>query len=65
MNNYRFELITPIGMDDMREGFPCAFLFTNRTRSACLIFIFLTHKVGGLKPNAFMPDIAEECFNAC
>lgn len=31
LNNYGFELITLLTIDDLREGFPCAFLISNRS----------------------------------
>lgn len=30
LNKYNFELITLLVLDNLRQGFPCAFLITNR-----------------------------------
>ena len=38
LNSYGFELITLLVLDDMRQGFPCAFLISNRTDENVLSF---------------------------
>jgi len=66
MNAYDFEVVTLMVIDDMRQGFPCAFFISNRTDSVSL-GIFLTevkNKVGSIQAKTFMSDMAESFYNA-
>lgn len=66
LNNYNFELHTLLIIDDIREGFPCAFLISNRsdTYAFSLFFNELKIKTGIITPEIFMSDLAESYFNA-
>ncbi|XP_050303264.1 uncharacterized protein LOC126741036 [Anthonomus grandis grandis] len=67
MNNYDFELITLLVVDDIRQGFPCSFLVSNRSDKQVLkiFFHFVKSRLGtALCPNVFMLDMAEAFFNA-
>ncbi|XP_035215395.1 uncharacterized protein LOC118188975 [Stegodyphus dumicola] len=66
MNGYDFELVTLLVIDDVRQGFPCAFLISNRTDQAVLSLFLSCIKArsGMLKPKVFMSDMAESIYNA-
>ncbi|XP_049811058.1 uncharacterized protein LOC126253607 [Schistocerca nitens] len=65
-NGYCFELITLLVLDDMRQGFPCAFLISNRSDQDVLSLYFneIKTKVGKVRPQVFMSDLAESFYNA-
>ena len=65
LNNYDFELITLLVVDDLHQGFPCAFMFTNRTDEQLMTLFFekIKRKVGNIMPNVFMSDMAESFYN--
>lgn len=66
LNSYNFELHTLLVIDDIREGFPCAFLFSNRADTN-IITLFLKEikkEVGLITPKSFMSDLSEVYFNA-
>jgi hypothetical protein len=65
-NGYGFLLATVMVLDENREGYPVAFLFTNRETEAVLkIFLeFIKQKSGIIECNAFMSDMAPQFFNA-
>lgn len=65
-NNYDFELITLMVVDDMRQGFPCAFLITSRSDTLALkiFFHYIKLHVGTISVNVFMSDMAEQFANA-
>lgn len=42
LNSYGFQLITLLVLDDMREGFPTAFVISNRTDEDVLYIVFAT-----------------------
>ncbi|KAJ8956144.1 hypothetical protein NQ314_006770, partial [Rhamnusium bicolor] len=66
MNSYGFEIVTLMVIDEMRQGFPCAFLICNRTDQET-ISIFYEHikkYTSSLKPNVFMSDMADSFYNA-
>ncbi|KAE9530121.1 hypothetical protein AGLY_011583 [Aphis glycines] len=67
MNSYHFNLTIQLVLDDMREGFPCAFMISNRIDEAVLTIFHSKIKslTGQLQPNVFMSDMAESFFNAC
>ncbi|XP_067138909.1 uncharacterized protein [Centruroides vittatus] len=66
LNAFDFELISLIIIDNMQEGFPCAFMFSNRTDEEILQIFFskIKERVGSLSPNIFMSDMADSFFNA-
>lgn len=66
MNSYHFNLTTILVLDDMREGFPCAFMISNRIDEAVLTIFFSQIKdlTGQIEPKVFMSDMAESFFNA-
>ena len=67
LNQYNFELHTLLVIDDLRQGFPCAFLFSNRSDEAVLkIFLrAIKSKIGNpIQPKVFMSDMADAYYNA-
>ncbi|XP_047000844.1 uncharacterized protein LOC124616568 [Schistocerca americana] len=66
LNGYNFELITLLVLDDLRQGFPCAFLISDRNDSQMLSIFFqhIKRQVGSISPNVFMSDLAESFFIA-
>ena len=59
MNAYDFECNTLVTLDEMREGFPCAFLISNRSDEEVMTIFFscIKERLGCiLKPFVFMPD---------
>uniref|UniRef100_A0A6P7GVN3 Uncharacterized protein LOC114341342 n=1 Tax=Diabrotica virgifera virgifera TaxID=50390 RepID=A0A6P7GVN3_DIAVI len=67
LNGYGFELHTILVLDDLREGYPSAFLISSRN-DAELMKIFFLHveeQIGKkIKPRVFMSDMAEAYYNA-
>lgn len=66
LNSYGFELTTLLVLDSMRQGFPCAFLISNRSDQQ-IMSIFFDHirvAAGQIFPGVFMSDLAETYFNA-
>lgn len=67
LNSYDFELNTLLVLDELREGFPCAFLISNRSDTLALTLFFETIKdklKETLTPKIFMSDLADTFFNA-
>lgn len=66
MNSYQFELFTLMVIDDIREGFPCAFFFCNRSDEGALsiFFKYIKSAVGSITANVFMSDMAIAFYNA-
>ncbi|XP_068083806.1 uncharacterized protein, partial [Anabrus simplex] len=66
LNSYGFELITLLVLDDLRQGFPCAFLISNRSDQEILslFFTYIKNEVGCVSPKVFMSDLAEAFYNA-
>ncbi|XP_050512584.1 uncharacterized protein LOC126888397 [Diabrotica virgifera virgifera] len=67
LNSYEFELITLLILDDMREGFPCAFCISNRTDEVAMKIFFscIKEKLGtNVQSNVFMSDMAQSFYNA-
>lgn len=66
MNSYHFNLTTIMVLDDLREGFPCSFMISNRVDEAVLKIFFaeIRDKTGIIQPNVFMSDMAESFYNA-
>jgi len=64
MNSYHFNLPTILVLDDMREGFPCSFMISNRIDEMVLRISFFKIKeiIGHLQPNIFMSDMAESFY---
>ncbi|CAG9837716.1 unnamed protein product [Diabrotica balteata] len=65
-NSYDFELHTIMVVDEIREGFPCGFLISNRSDHEVLVLFFseIMKQTGIIKCKAFMSDMAEAYFNA-
>jgi len=63
MNSYHFNLTTILILDDMREGYPCAFMISNRVDEAVLTILFspIRGLTGQIEPKVFMSYMAE-CF---
>lgn len=62
LNSYNFELTTLLVLDEMREGFPCSFLFSNRSDENIMRIFFkeIREKIGRqIGPNVFMSDMAQ------
>lgn len=66
LNNYNFELHTLLIIDEIREGFPCAFLLSNRSDTFIFTLFFneIRTKTGTISPEIFMSDLAESYFSA-
>lgn len=66
LNNYNFEMNTLLVLDELREGFPCSFLISNRSDHEVLNLFFKQVKIktGTIKPTVFMSDMADSYFNA-
>ncbi|XP_072375185.1 uncharacterized protein [Diabrotica undecimpunctata] len=65
-NSYDFELHTIMVVDEIREGFPCGFLISNRSDHEVLVLFFseIQKQAGVIQCTAFMSDMAETYFNA-
>lgn len=67
LNAYHFNLTTVLVLDDMREGFPCCFLISNRS-DEIMMYIFFTqikNYMGELlQCKVFMSDMAQAFYNA-
>ncbi|KAJ8910233.1 hypothetical protein NQ315_015925 [Exocentrus adspersus] len=62
LNAYGFELHTILVLDDLREGYPTAFLISNRSDSTAMSIFFqcIKERIGkGIKPKVFMSDMAD------
>ncbi|KAJ8929624.1 hypothetical protein NQ314_017666, partial [Rhamnusium bicolor] len=67
LNNYDFELTTLMVVDNSNEGFPGAFMFTNRKDTLIhqIFFEVIESKVGNkISPNTFMSDITGVFYQA-
>lgn len=66
LNRYDFELTTLMVTDEFNEGFPVAFLFSNRkdTYIFNLFFENIKSKVGVIQPITFMSDITPVFYTA-
>ncbi|XP_048526625.1 uncharacterized protein LOC109543670 isoform X1 [Dendroctonus ponderosae] len=64
--NCNLELITLLVLDNMRQGFPCAFCITNRTDKEALhiFFSYIQNWTGKICPNIFMSDMSDAFYNA-
>ncbi|XP_054257441.1 uncharacterized protein LOC128985204 [Macrosteles quadrilineatus] len=65
-NAYKFEMTTILVLDDMRQGFPCAFLFSNRNDHIALDLFLnsVKSKVGEIKAKVLMTDMADVFYNS-
>uniref|UniRef100_A0A6P7H3N2 Uncharacterized protein LOC114346599 isoform X2 n=1 Tax=Diabrotica virgifera virgifera TaxID=50390 RepID=A0A6P7H3N2_DIAVI len=65
-NSFDFELITLMVLDELHEGFPCAFLISNRKDIHVLSLFFnqIRLKAGIIKPKIFISDWDDTYFNA-
>ncbi|GFS87391.1 uncharacterized protein TNCV_207291 [Trichonephila clavipes] len=65
MNAYGFDLVTLLVLDDKREGFPAAFILSNRQDSTVLTLAFAAIKEHTcISPRVLMTDDSESFFNA-
>ncbi|XP_044749811.1 uncharacterized protein LOC123310409 [Coccinella septempunctata] len=66
VNGYDFELSTLLVLDDLREGFPCSFLISNRSDKEVfkLMFSKIREEINVIAPKVFMSDMAESFYNA-
>lgn len=66
LNAYDFELTTLLTLDEHRQGFPVAFMFSNRKDTLIYQFFFsyLKEAVGQIKTSVFMSDITDTYFMA-
>ncbi|GFT08449.1 uncharacterized protein TNCV_2324661 [Trichonephila clavipes] len=65
MNAYGFDLATLLVLDDKREGFPAAFILSNRQDSTALTLAFAAIKEHTcISPRVLMTDDSESFFNA-
>lgn len=66
MNAYNFNLTTIMVLDDMREGFPCSFMISNRIDKKIFRIFFSQIKqlTGVIQSNVFMSDMAKSFYNA-
>jgi hypothetical protein len=68
LNNYDFDLYTVMVLDDLRQGFPCSFMFTNRKDSLIFQHFFRIIKTvlgtRTMSPKTFMSDMEDTFFNA-
>ncbi|KAF6213970.1 hypothetical protein GE061_011699 [Apolygus lucorum] len=66
LNAYGFELTTILVLDDLNEGYPGAFLISNRSdgQAMQLFFEVMAEAIGnGLQTEIFMSDMAESYYN--
>ena len=66
INDYDFNLITFMVLDDYQEGIPVAWALSNREDKLVVINILQAIKevCGSLKPSWFMSDMASQYFSA-
>jgi hypothetical protein len=67
LNRYDFELPTLLVLDDIREGFPCAFLISNRAdeQVMCIFLNYIKDRIGmRITCKVFMSDVAKTYYNA-
>ena len=65
-NAYNFLLTTVMVLDSNREGFPVAFLFSNRESESVLALFFkaIKQQSGQIHCQSFMSDMAPQSYNA-
>jgi hypothetical protein len=65
-NAYDFHIITLMTLDNLNEGFPCAFLITNREDGDILKIFYskIKERVGVISTRVFMSDITNIYFDA-
>lgn len=66
LNNYNFQLYTMLILDESREGFPVAFMFSNRGDELIFSKFFdeVKNVTGVIQPNVFMSDMEETFYTA-
>ncbi|KAL1488526.1 hypothetical protein ABEB36_014991 [Hypothenemus hampei] len=66
LNAYDFEMQTVLVLDDLREGFPCAFMISNRSDTEIMkLFISkIKERCGVIATKVFMSDLADASYNA-
>ncbi|KAJ8930932.1 hypothetical protein NQ314_016231 [Rhamnusium bicolor] len=67
LNAYNFQLTTLMVLDDLRQGFPCMFAFSNRSDTYVMTVIFNVIKkllCKEISPKIFMSDMDETFYKA-
>lgn len=66
MNAYGFQLTTVMVLDDMRQGFPCAFFLCNRSDTKAIeeFFKAIKDRIGIVSSKVFMSDMDDTFYNA-
>jgi hypothetical protein len=67
LNAYNFELTTLMVLDELRQGFPCLFVFSNRSDNVVfkIVFTVLRQALGvSATSRVFMSDMAENFYIA-
>lgn len=68
LNAYNFELHTLLVIDDLRQGFPAAFMVSNRADQEVMTLFFscIKDRLNGnvITPKVFMSDMADSYYNA-
>jgi len=65
MNSYHFNLTTIMVLDDLREGFPCCFMISNKVNEVVLRILFskIRDETGIIQPNVFVSDMVKSFYN--
>lgn len=65
-NGYGFELHTLLVLDELREGYPGAFLISSKSDAVVMEIFYscIQQIIGQLKPKTFMSDMAETYYTA-
>ncbi|KAH1009014.1 hypothetical protein HUJ04_001443 [Dendroctonus ponderosae] len=66
LNEYGFELHPLLVLDELREGYPGAFLISNKCDGTVIeiFYSFIQQAIGQLKPKTFMSDMTEAYYTA-
>ena len=66
INDYDFNLITLMVLDDFQEGIPVAWALSNREDKLVLVHILraVKEKSGPMHPSWFMSDMAPQYYHA-
>lgn len=66
LNNYNFQMYTILTLDEAREGFPVAFMFTNRSDELALTRFYteIQKASGTISTKTFMSDMDETLYSA-
>ena len=63
---HNFHLVSLLVLDDTKQGFPCAFLISNRNDEYILSFFYdkVKFKCGNIVPHIFMSDLQEFSYSS-